>query len=238
MSHESHVRSERQRQIDLYNQEVKNKEEYEKSIENYKKLIEESHKKMEFYKGLIETCDQQLTNSEGKSKKSESNYCDLMVSKNITETQNSDFYNLINNIKGETNREIKDKILAIILNKYQELYSKDLRDNFPKKYRKNKICDNKNYTNNSTKVANGIYNIIFIKKCPHYKSEELLKKIYNYIMKYYKHQIDLYLKRNEFDKKKDKELLEGLIILDKFIIYMYNEYWKCSLTEHLKYENF
>ena len=57
-------------------------------------------------------------------------------------------------------------------------------------------------------------------------------------MEHYKEQIHLYLQRNKFDKKKDKELLEGLIILDKFIIYMYNEYWKCSLTELLKYENF
>ena len=103
---------------------------------------------MQFYKGLIETCDQQLIDDEGNHKKSESNYCHLIVSRNITETQNSDFYNQINNIKGETTRQIKDKKLAIILNKYQKLYSKDLRDNFPKKYRKNKICDIKNYTNN------------------------------------------------------------------------------------------
>ena len=50
MSHESYIRNERQRQIDLYNQEVKNKEEYEKSIENYKKLIEQSQKKCNFIK--------------------------------------------------------------------------------------------------------------------------------------------------------------------------------------------
>ena len=39
MSHESYVRIERQRLMDLYTQELKNKEEYEKIIENYKKLL-------------------------------------------------------------------------------------------------------------------------------------------------------------------------------------------------------
>ena len=47
MLQESYVINERQHQIDLYTQELENKELYEKNIVNYKKLLKESEINLE-----------------------------------------------------------------------------------------------------------------------------------------------------------------------------------------------